>query len=93
MTPNSQIPHEQAVRFEAAQDVLRRLLGHAVGAIERERTAAVPDPTRIADWTTRRDDYAARLRRLDPRDHPAITVVLDHDSEELRAIGADTAPR
>jgi len=80
--------HQQdnATGFEAAIDILIQLVGHATTKIDHERAREAPEPGLIAQWTHRRDTWAARRRDLDPHDVDATREVLARNGDELRRI-------
>lgn len=79
------LPHDEAVAFEAALDILGRLIGYAANKARSERALPKPDEAAIADWIQRRDRWALKRRDLRPRDAATVRYVLETDGPFLRA--------
>lgn len=81
----ARLPHDVASSYEAAHEILTRLIGHAITQIERENQTSTPEPEVIKLWTRRRDQWAKRRRDLRPTNIADIHQVLNEDGSTLRS--------
>ena len=78
------ISQGQAAGFEAALDVLAQLIGYA--STKADEAESQQNAAAAGQWTSRRDEWAARRRTLRPRDTDRVQDVLDRDGAMLREL-------
>jgi len=81
---NDTIALGQAAGFEAALDILAQLIG--IAGTKADEAESQQNAAAARQWTSRRDEWAARRRTLRPRDTEQVQDILDRDGATLREL-------
>jgi hypothetical protein len=81
---------DSTAAYDAALDVLARLVAGAAAQIEAEKQNATPDLGAIYRWNAVAEISSQRRQSLDPADRAAVTFVLQAGGALARSLSADT---